>query len=196
MRASRIITILVMAASGALTFALESVRQAWEFVLESGAGVGLVLILRWYWWRVTAISELAALAAAAAGFLFVRFFTAVPFPDSLLYLVPWTTACWLAATLATRAEPLPHLVRFYRRTRPGGPGWRRIAEAAGEPAPAALAPELRRWGAGCAAVYLTLAAAHAALFGSAVGAVLLLACATGLAAWLVRSLTRPRSVDT
>ncbi len=188
-RASRAITILVMAASGALTFALDSVRQAWEFVLESGAGVGLVLILRWYWWRVTAISELAALAAAAAGFLFVRFFTAVPFPDSLLYLVPWTTACWLAATLATRAEPLPHLVAFYRRTQPGGPGWRRIAEAAGEPAPAALAPELRRWAAGCAVVYLTLAAAHAALFGSAAGAVLLLVCATGLAVWLIRSLT-------
>ena len=192
-RVSRLVTLLVMAASGALTFALESVRQAWEFVLESGAGVGLVLILRWYWWRVTAISELAALAAAAAGFLFVRFFTAIPFPDSLLYLVPWTTACWVTVTLATRAEPLPHLVRFYQRTRPGGPGWRRIAAAAGEPAPAPLAPEFRRWGAGCAAVYLTLAAAHAALFGSAGVAVLLLACATGLAVWLVGSLTRERS---
>ena len=194
-RASRLTTILVMVVSGALTFALESVRQAWEFVLESGAGVGLVLILRWYWWRVTAISELAALAAAAAGFLFVRFFTAIPFPDSLLYLVPWTTICWLAVTLLTRAEPLPHLIRFYRRTHPGGPGWRRIAAAAGEPAPAPLAPELRRWGAGCAAVYLTLAAAHAGLFGSLGAALLLLACATGLAAWLVRSLTSHRSVD-
>ena len=193
--ASRLTTILVMVASGALTFALESVRQAWEFVLESGAGVGLVLILRWYWWRVTAISELAALAAAAAGFLFVRFFTAIPFPDSLLYLVPWTTACWLTVTLATRAEPLPHLIRFYRRTRPGGPGWRRIADAAGEPAPALLAPEFRRWGAGCAAVYLTLAAAHAALFGSPGVAVLLLACAAGLATWLVGSLTGPRPAD-
>ena len=194
-RASRLTTILVMAASAALTFALESVRQAWEFVLESGAGVGLVLILRWYWWRVTAISELAALAAAAAGFLFVRFFTAIPFPDSLLYLVPWTTACWLAATLATRAEPLPHLIRFYRRTRPGGPGWKRIAAAAGEPAPAPLAPDFRRWAAGCAAVYLTLAAAHAGLFGSPGGALLLLGCAAGLAAWLVRSLTVPRPAD-
>jgi Na+/proline symporter len=187
-RASRFITLVVMVVSGALIFYLESVRQAWEFVLESGAGVGLVLILRWYWWRVTAISELAALAAAAAGFLFVRLFTAIPFPDSLLYLVPWTTACWLTVTLVTRPEPLPHLIRFYRRTRPGGPGWRRIALAAGEPEPAPLAPELRRWGAGCAAVYLTLAGAHAGLFGSLAGALLLLACAIGLAVWLVRSL--------
>ena len=67
---SRLTTLLVMVVSGAMTFGLESVRQAWEFVLESGAGVGLVLILRWYWWRVTAISELAALAAAAAGFVY------------------------------------------------------------------------------------------------------------------------------
>ena len=187
-RVSRLTTVLVMAASGALTFGLESVRQAWEFVLESGAGVGLVLILRWYWWRVTAISELAALAAAAAGFVFVRFFTAIPFPDSLLYLVPWTTACWIAATLATPPEPLSHLVRFYRRTRPGGPGWRRVAVAAGEPPPAPLAPELRRWGAGCGAVYLTLAGTHGLLFGSAAGAALLLACGGTLGAWLVRSL--------
>ena len=188
-RVSRLTTLLVMAASGALTFGLESVRQAWEFVLESGAGIGLVLILRWYWWRVTAVSELAALAAAAAGFVIVRFFTAIPFPDSLLYLVPWTTACWIAATLLTPAEPLHHLVRFYRRTRPGGPGWRRVAAAAGDPPPASLAPDIRRWAAGCAAVYLTLTATHALLFGSALRAALLLACAAALAAWLVRRLT-------
>ena len=186
---SRLTTLLVMVVSGAITFGLESVRQAWEFVLESGAGVGLVLILRWYWWRVTAISELAALAAAAAGFAYVRLFTEVRFPDTLLYLVPWTTACWLVATLTTRPEPLSHLIRFYRRTRPGGPGWRRVARAAGEPPPSPLAPDLRRWGAGCAAVYLALAASHAMLFGSTVGATVLLACAAGLAAWLVRSLT-------
>lgn len=191
-RASRLTTILVMAASGALTFHLDSVRQAWEFALESGAGVGLVLILRWYWWRVTAVSELAALAAAAGGFVFVRFFTAVPFPESLLYLVPWTTICWIAATLATPADPLAHLVRFYRRTRPGGPGWRAVAAAAGEPPPAPLAPDLGRWGAGCMAIYLTLATTHAALFRSA-GEVLVLGGAAALAAWLAGSLIRPPS---
>ena len=187
-RVWRLTTLGIMLASGALTFGLESVRQAWEFVLESGAGLGLALILRWYWWRVTAVSELAAMAAAAAGFVFVRFFTAIPFPDSLLYLVPWTTACWIAATLIAPADPLPHLVRFYRRTRPGGPGWRRVAAAAGEPPPASLAPHVRRWAAGCAAVYLTLAATHGLLFGSAARAGLLFACGIGLAAWLLGSL--------
>ena len=117
-RAARIATVVVMMASAVVTFYLDSVRQAWEFVLESGAGIGLVLILRWYWWRVTAVSEIAAMVAAAVGFAYVRFFTSIQFPESLLYLVPWTTACWLVATWLTPAEPMEHLVRFYRRARP------------------------------------------------------------------------------
>ncbi|HEV8316802.1 MAG TPA: sodium:solute symporter family protein, partial [Vicinamibacterales bacterium] len=69
---SRLTTILLMIASAIVTFYLESIRQAWEFVLESGAGIGLVLILRWYWWRVNAWSEISAMIAAALGFAGVR----------------------------------------------------------------------------------------------------------------------------
>ncbi len=187
---ARLTTIGIMLLSGLITFWLESVRQAWEFVLESGAGLGLVLILRWYWWRVTAVSELVAMAAAAAGFVFVRGFTTVPFPDSLLYLVPWTTACWVVATLATPAEPMVHLVRFYRRTHPDGPGWSSVAAAAGESPPASLRPHARCWAAGCGAVYLTLAATHQMLFGTPVRAGLLFACALALAVWLLKKLGR------
>ena len=189
-RVARLTTIGVMLLSGLVTFWLESVRQAWEFVLESGAGIGLVLILRWYWWRVTAVSELVAMAAAAAGFVFVRFFTKVPFPDSLLYLVPWTTACWMVATLVTRAEPMALLIRFYRRTRPAGPGWRPVAAAAGEPAPAPLRPQALSWAAGCGAVYLTLTATHQMLFGAQARASVLFSCALVLFVWLVRRLGR------
>ena len=105
-----------MLLSALLTFHLESVRQAWEFALESGAGIGLVLILRWYWWRVSAASEFTALVAAALGFLVVGLCTTIAFPETLLYLVPWTTACWLAVTWLTPAEPMAHLLlAFYRR---------------------------------------------------------------------------------
>ena len=195
-RVARLTTIGVMLLSGLVTFWLESVRQAWEFVLESGAGLGLVLILRWYWWRVTAVSELVAMGAAAAGFVFVRGFTTVPFPDSLLYLVPWTTACWIVATLATRAEPMAHLIRFYRRTRPGGPGWSRVAAAAGEPAPAALGPHALQWAAGCGAVYLALTATHQMLFGAPARAALLFTCALALVVWLVGRLGRDAEAGT
>ena len=188
--ASRLMTLLVMLASAALTFGLESVRQAWIFVLESGAGIGLVLILRWYWWRVTALSELVSLVAAAVGFLFIRFCTTIAFPDSLLYLVPWTTACWVLATLLFRPEPMEHLVRFYRRTRPAGPGWRKVAALAGGAAPASLMPEFCRWVAGSVSLYLTLAATHAILFVSVAKACLLFSCALALVGWLVWSLAQ------
>ena len=187
---SRIVTMGMMLASAAVTFYLDSVRQAWEFILESGAGIGLVLILRWYWWRVTAASEIAALVAAAAGFLFVRVFTTIAFPTSLLYLVPWTTACWLAVTWLAPAEPLPHLIAFYRRARPGGAGWRHVAAAANEPPPEPVTGLLWSWGAGCLVVYGALTGVGALLFGSlSVGVVTILGVLL-VAAWLSRDLAR------
>ena len=186
-RVSRMTTLLVMLASALVTFYLESIRQAWEFALESGAGVGLVLIVRWYWWRVSAASEIAALCAAAIGFLGVNLLTDVRFPTSLLVLVPWTTGCWLLVTWMTPAEPFDHLLRFYRRVRPAGPGWGRIAPAAGGPAPAALWPQVADWVAGCALVYGVLFAGGAALFGSV--ATLVTAVGTALVGgiWLARA---------
>ena len=144
-RVSRAATVAVMLLSGLLTFSLESVRQAWEFALKSGAGIGLVLMLRWYWWRVSAVSEIAALVAAALGFLVVRLFTTIAFPETLLYIVPWTTACWLAVTGLTPAEPMAHLVAFYRRVRPGGPGWRPVRVHAGAPSPERMGGWMLDW---------------------------------------------------
>ncbi len=165
-RVSRITTLLVMFLSGVVTFYLESIRQAWEFALESGAGVGLVLIVRWYWWRVSAASEITALVAAAVGFLGVRLLTDIPFPISLLVLVPWTTGWWLLITWVTPAVPREHLSRFYARVRPAGPGWRAVARASGAAPPAALWPEFIDWAAGCVCVYGLLVLGWALMFGS------------------------------
>ena len=164
---SRAATVGVMLLSGVVTSQLDDVRQAWEFMLESGAGVGLVLILRWYWWRVNAVSEIAAVVSAAAGLLGMRLLTTVEFPQTLLYLAPWTTACWLAATWLTPPEPMPRLVAFYRRIRPAGPGWAPVAACAGVGRPERLRGRLPSWAAGCILVYATLFAAGAALFGQA-----------------------------
>jgi solute:Na+ symporter, SSS family len=156
--ASRVTTILLMIASAIVTFYLESIRQAWEFVLESGAGIGLVLILRWYWWRVNAWSEISAMVGAAIGFAAVRTFTDLQFPYSLLAVVFGTTVTWIAVTLLTPPEPEAHLIAFYRRARPDGPGWRTIARLAGGPEPGPIGALLVDWVAGCVLVY-------AALFG-------------------------------
>jgi len=156
--ASRVATLIIMVVGAIVTFYLDNIRQAWEFILESGAGIGLVLILRWYWWRVNAWSEIAAMTAPAVGFAYLKLFTTVTFPYTLLYLVAWTTFWWLLVTLVTRPEPDAHLVAFYRRVRPGGPGWSRIARAAGGPPPEPIAGLLLEWVAGTLLVY-------AALFG-------------------------------
>lgn len=163
---ARMTTLMLMVLSGVVTFYLESIRQAWEFVLESGAGIGLVLILRWYWWRVNAWSEIAAMVAAAVGYTALKIFTDLAFPLTLLAVVAWTTVCWIAVTLVTPAESDDTLIAFYRRTRPSGPGWSRIAALAGDPPPGRLRGLLIDWAAGVALVYSALFAIGNALFGS------------------------------
>jgi solute:Na+ symporter, SSS family len=167
---SRIATLVLMVLSAIVTFYLESIRQAWEFVLESGAGIGLVLILRWYWWRVNAWSEITAMIAAAAGYAALKLWTALVFPYTLVAVVAWTTVCWVTVTLLTAPEPEPHLVAFYRRVRPDGPGWSRIAALAGGQPPAPLGGLVVDWLAGVILVYATLFGLGSLLFGALVAA--------------------------
>ena len=167
---SRITTLIIMAMSALVTYYLETIRQAWEFILESGAGVGLVLMLRWYWWRVNAWSEITALVAPAVGYAYIKLFTNLQFPDTLIYLVAWTTFCWLLVTFLTPPEPASHLAAFYRRVRPAGPGWKRFAAAAGEPPPEPIAGLVVDWTAGCVLVYSMLFGLGTLVLGSPSGA--------------------------
>jgi solute:Na+ symporter, SSS family len=175
---SRFATIVTMVLGAIVTFYLDSIRQAWEFVLESGAGIGLVLILRWYWWRVNAWSEIAAMVAPALGFFYLKAFTSIVFPYTLLYLVAWTTICWLVVTLATPPEPEAHLVSFYRRVRPGGPGWGPIARKAGGPPPEPIGGLVIDWVAGWVLIYAVLFGIGSAVLGSIVPALACFAVAT------------------
>jgi len=183
-RASRAATVLTMIVGGLVTFYLDSVRQAWEFVLESGAGIGLVLILRWYWWRVNAWSEITAMVAPAIGYAVLRLGTDIRFPYTLIYLVAWTTACWLVVTFLTPPEPDDKLLAFYRRVRPAGPGWAPIARLAGGPPPERLGGLVGIWIAGCCLVYAVLFGLGALLFRSPLEALAYLAVAV-LAAWFM-----------
>ena len=152
-RAARAATLGIMVLSAVVTLHLDSIRQAWELILEAGAGIGLVLILRWYWWRINAWSEIAAMVAPLVGHLALARFTSVAFPESLLYLVVWTTACWLVVMRLTPPEPDATLAAFYRRVRPGGPGWARVAARIGEPPPAPIRGQLVDWLAGLGLIY-------------------------------------------
>jgi Na+/proline symporter len=184
---SRLTTIALMIVSGIVTFYLESIRQAWEFVLESGAGIGLVLILRWYWWRINAWSEISAMIAAAIGYAAIKTFTDLIFPYTLLAVVGWTTICWVIVTFATPPESDEHLVAFYRRTHPDGPGWERIARLAGKPQPRALGGLFLNWIAGVTLVYAALFAVGNLLLGSMPTALGCVALAGASVAVLVRT---------
>src|SRR5207249_8477439 len=126
-RLSRMVTIVVMALSLLTTTILATISGAWAFIIEAGAGLGLVLILRWFWWRINAWSEIAAMVTPLLAYGYLRAATSVQFPETLYYIVAVTTVVWLAVTFATRPADEETLKRFFRRVHPGGPGWARVA---------------------------------------------------------------------
>ena len=190
-RLSRIVTIVVMALSLVTTTILDTISGAWAFIIEAGAGLGLVLILRWFWWRINAWSEIAAMVTPLVAYGYLRTATSVQFPETLYYIVAVTTVVWLAVTLATRPADEETLKRFFRRVHPGGPGWTRVA---------ALVPDVRPdsgyaglfvdWIAGVALIYSALFAVGSFLFG-AYGRGLLCLAVAAVSVWLIhRDLTR------
>lgn len=123
---SRMTTILLMVVSFFVTQFLDTIAGAWKFILDCGAGIGLVLILRWYWWRVNAWSEIAAMVTPLLAFTWFSIYYPLEFPSSTLIITTITTLVWLIVTYATRPAPEEHLKAFYAKTRPSGPGWERF----------------------------------------------------------------------
>ncbi|MBM41967.1 MAG: sodium:proline symporter [Acidobacteria bacterium] len=185
----RLTTLLVMALSAGVTLHLESVRQAWEIVLEAGAGIGLVLILRWYWWRVNAWSEIVAMLAPLVGVLVLRLSGGAAFPESLFVIVAWTTVCWLAVTALTAPETDDTLETFYRRARPPGPGWTFLARRVGAPAPGPITGQLLDWVTGVAMIYGVLFGAGTLLLNDTILALPMLGTSLLSGMWLYRRLT-------
>jgi solute:Na+ symporter, SSS family len=171
---SRAATFLTMILSIVVTYFMNRITGGWELVLTLGAGTGLVYILRWYWWRVNAWSEVAAMIAALVVSIALQWSgtfdagTPAGFARTILTTVAITTAAWLAATFATSPENDATLVSFYKRVRPGGPGWARVAALAGVDRASqaeSLAPAFVNWLLGIAVVYSTLFALGQILFG-------------------------------
>jgi len=118
--ASRIATIVLMALGLVITTQMSSVSGVWAFVMECGAGLGLVLILRWYWWRINAWTEITATVAPFIGYSFSRFFLELEFPMSFFVTVGFTTVAWLVVMFATRPEDHKSLQKFYSKVKPDG----------------------------------------------------------------------------
>ena len=175
--ASRFATVLLMVCSLIVMAYLKSVEQGWKLLIGLGAGTGLVFILRWYWWRVNAWSEISAMIASFITSVTLAHYgldlsdlSKPAYAQTMLITVAVTTVVWLGVTFATPPETDATLERFYGRVRPGGPGWRRVAARlgfAGDTIPGGALSWVN-WVAGLAAVYCAVVSLGAILTGSPV----------------------------
>jgi Na+/proline symporter len=168
--AGRVTTALLMVTAALLTFALDTAKGAFDLILSIGAGTGLIYLLRWFWWRVNAWSEIAAMVSSfliAVGFtLAAKSGHAVPGYVSLIATVMVTTVVWIATALLTAPTSRERLVAFFRLVRPAGPGWRSVqAEAGVGSSPDSLPQCLLGWILGVSFVYAALFGAGSLLYG-------------------------------
>jgi Na+/proline symporter len=106
---------------------LTTISGAWEFIINASAGMGAVLILRWFWWRINAWSEISAMIAPLIIYPIARYQFGLQSPITLYPVVLGTTIVWLLVTFLTKPEKDVTLSSFYRKVHPGGIGWKRIA---------------------------------------------------------------------
>jgi len=200
-RVGRVATGLIMVASLVVTYFLTSIEGAWRFLLALGAGTGLVLILRWYWWRINAWSEISAMIASLVLSLVLWFGVGMDPGDPaqwaviMLATVAGSTVTWVAVTYVTRPEPPEVLRAFYLRVRPGGRGWSRVSGElglGGEPIDGGPL-NWTNWVAGVVSVYATLFGVGRWIFGDRGVAALFLGVAVVCFIWIGRNLRPSRT---
>ena len=198
---SRLATALMFLLSSIATYILYqagSIEGAWRIIIALGAGTGLVYILRWYWWRINAWSEISAMAAALITFAAITLSGTLNPTDPLegtyvmLITTVVTTLVWVAVTYLTAPTADATLDTFYRRVRPGGPGWRTVALRLGfGPEPiAGGALSWVNWVAGVVSVYATLFGVGKLIFGPRAQALLFLFIAAAAFSWIAYALKR------
>jgi len=197
--ASRLVTLLLMVVSLIVTFYMESIGGAWKLLLVTGAGTGTVLLLRWYWWRINAWSEVSAMITAAVVSIFLqkglKWNSDLPLDFAYLMLVTVgiTTIVWICVTILTSPEPVEKLVAFYRRARPEGPGWNGIAARAGlaeSHAQGRLSLQFANWILGVALIYGSLFGIGKLIFKEWGAGFLYLAIAIVAGVLITRNLSR------
>jgi len=196
-RVSRVCTVLLVIASAWVSVQLGSIASGWQVVLQIGAGTGAVYILRWYWWRINAWSEISAMACSLLVTIILSRWqpfagsSSLVFAKGALATTIITTLVWLTVTFLTRPEPDDVLIRFYTRVRPDARGWRRIATRAADPRPQQdIGGNLMAWALGCAMIYACLFGTGKLLLHQPMTGMLLLAGSAACALLLYRLVVR------
>ena len=173
--AGRIATVGLYVVAAFLSLLLESAQEAFEILISVGAGTGLLYLLRWFWWRINAWTEVVAMVSSFAVsivfFVLRKTGNGLPCAQTVLISVAFTPICWLIAAAVTAPTSRERLIDFYRKVHPSGPGWRVIREAAGiSEAEAArhsdpMGKATVGWIAGCATIWSSLFAIGNFLYG-------------------------------
>lgn len=191
----RLATVTLMVCSALLALVLTNALQLFDIILMFGAGTGLIFILRWFWWRINAWSEISAMFVSGMVSIVLNFTdlglyffgeeglfpTWAKFP--MIVLV--TTIVWVTVTFLTQAESKTVLQKFYKKTQPGGPGWKKIvAEARQEHIE--LVDDKKGWSVpsgilamlvGCALIYSVMFATGYIIYGNYLNGLLLIGAA-------------------
>lgn len=176
---ARISTVLLIVIASVVSLWLENALQAFRILLQIGAGTGMIFLLRWFWWRINAWAEIAA--------MFISFFVAIYFeffhgtlgfgeihPSTRLVIgVAITTAGWVTVMMLTRPASRETLQSFYDHIRPLGPGWKKAVDTSGTPDSAeSLTASFLGWFLGLATVYSALFGTGFLLYGRILPAVI------------------------
>ncbi len=140
-RVGRISTVILMILSAFLALAMQNAMGIFNLLLSFGAGTGLIFILRWFWWRINAWTEISAMFSSGILAILLETTSLRPFlfhPETglmpewgeLPFIMVVTTAIWLSVTYMTQPETKEVLRSFYKRIQPGGPGWSKVVEEA------------------------------------------------------------------
>lgn len=166
----RVMTALLMICAAGVTYLLGTAKAAFDLILSIGAGTGLIYLLRWFWWRISAWSEITAMVSsflvALGFFVAAKAGHPVSTTTSLLVTVATTTVAWVIATMIATPTDRETLAKFYALVRPAGPGWEPIRRETGAVgAPDSMAQSLLGWTLGCAFVYSALFGTGSLLYG-------------------------------
>ena len=173
--AGRMVTVLLFVCSAGMVFLLDTAKDNFDLILQVGAGTGLLYLVRWFWWRVTAWCEVVAMVSSFGisilWLVLKKQGIVIDTHKQLLLTILFTTVCWLLTVLLGPATDRRVLVEFYRKVHPPGPGWARIRRELGDTAPISretgenIPLALLGWAAGTATIWSSLFAVGNFLYG-------------------------------
>jgi Na+/proline symporter len=198
----RLTTVGLFGCAAGMVYLMDTAKDNFDIILQVGAGTGLLYLLRWFWWRINAWCEVAAMVSSfgiSIVLLVMKKQMHIPISThyALLVTVAVTTVCWLATAFIAPPTSRETLVRFYKKVRPFGPGWRKVRKEAGisDSEAAASGAEniplaLLGWSAGCAAIWSSLFTVGNVLYGRWAQAILLFAIFAGASTVLILVINR------